>query len=207
MKRKLILFIGCLAATFVSLALQSDQQDPDLERVVRYMTGHFHSGAQAQEDSSYFEIHLNTARIWPGRTDGYWLYVEQAAAGSLQEPYRQRVYHVHRDRNEKIVSAVYELKDAAAYTGTYTTPEVFDELNPEKLQRREGCDVFIDSEGLAFTGSTVAGHCASKLRGSSYASSHVHITSDTLKSWDRGYNSNNEQVWGAEKGAYVFVRQ
>jgi hypothetical protein len=25
-------------------------------------------------------------------------------------------------------------------------------------------------------------------------------------SWDRGYNDAGEQVWGAEKGGYIFLK-
>jgi hypothetical protein len=27
-----------------------------------------------------------------------------------------------------------------------------------------------------------------------------------LKSWDRGFNKENKQVWGAVKGAYEFIK-
>jgi len=30
-------------------------------------------------------------QIWEERTDGYWLYVEQAIAGYQDKPYRQRI--------------------------------------------------------------------------------------------------------------------
>jgi hypothetical protein len=28
-----------------------------------------------------------------------------------------------------------------------------------------------------------------------------------MVSWDRGYNDEGEQVWGAEKGGYRFVKR
>ena len=42
------------------------------------------------------------------------------------------------------------------------------------------------------------------MRGASYASSIVTLTPKYLLSWDRGYNKEGEQVWGAEKGGYMF---
>jgi hypothetical protein len=35
----------------------------------------------------------------------------------------------------------------------------------------------------------------------------VTIWPDRLISWDRGWNDKGQQVWGAEKGGYIFVKQ
>ncbi|MFA0963205.1 chromophore lyase CpcT/CpeT [Roseivirga sp. BDSF3-8] len=207
MKKKLILFICCFAAALMSLALQVEQEDPELDRLAAHLTGHFHSGAQAAADSSYFEIHLHSERIWPMRRDGHWLYVEQAAAGSLGQPYRQRVYQVMRDSANQLVSLVYELPEPQNYIGAYKKPGAFEQLSPRQLLLRKGCEVWIEPSGNGFMGETQPGACGSSLRGASYATSMVRISSDSLHSWDRGYNHTNQQVWGAEKGAYVFVRQ
>jgi hypothetical protein len=45
------------------------------------------------------------------------------------------------------------------------------------------------------------------LKGASYATSEVVIYSDKLISWDRGWNDEGKQVWGAQKGGYVFLKQ
>ena len=66
----------------------------DLETLVEWMTGSFSSEAQAAADPDYFDIRLQMVPIWPDRADGAWLYVEQAAASSLDQPYRQRVYRL-----------------------------------------------------------------------------------------------------------------
>lgn len=44
------------------------------------------SGEQARADSSYFDIRLVMEPIWEDRTDGRWLYVEQAVAGHEVRP-------------------------------------------------------------------------------------------------------------------------
>ena len=46
--------------------------------------------------------------------------------------------------------------------------------------------------------------CPSNLHGASYATSEVTITPEALTSWDRGYDDNGKQVWGAENSAYEF---
>ncbi|MGB3179950.1 MAG: chromophore lyase CpcT/CpeT [Cyclobacteriaceae bacterium] len=207
MKKKSILFIVCFAAALVSLALQRDEQDPALDKLAAYLTGHFHSGAQAAADSSYHEIHLHTERIWPERTDGYWLYVEQGAADSLNKPYHQRIYHVMRDTDTRLVSVVYEFTHPDKYAGGWEDPAVFEGLTPSDLQLRNGCEVWIEPEGAGFIGEKRAGDCTSKLRGANSATSIVEITSRSIRSWDKGYNSANLQTLVAGKGGYAFVRQ
>jgi CpeT protein len=44
------------------------------------------------------------------------------------------------------------------------------------------------------------------LRGATYATSEVIIKNQQMISWDRGYDSSDRQVWGAEKGGYVFEK-
>ena len=66
-----------------------------LRALATAMTGNFTSAEQAKADPDFKVIHLHIAPIWTERTDGPWLYMEQAAASSLDKPYRQRIYHLH----------------------------------------------------------------------------------------------------------------
>jgi len=67
--------------------------------------------APAKADPQHFkDIRLGVARIWKARTDGIWLYVEQAAAESLDKPYRQRVYHLRSLGDGRFQSEIYSLK-------------------------------------------------------------------------------------------------
>ena len=44
------------------------------------------------------------------------------------------------------------------------------------------------------------------LRGATWASSEVVIDSNGMTSWDRGWDDEATQVWGAEKAGYRFDR-
>jgi len=48
--------------------------------------------------------------------------------------------------------------------------------------------------------------CPSELRGAKYATSEVTISKNGFVSWDRGFDENGNQVWGAEYGGYDFLR-
>lgn len=172
------------------------------------MSGHYTSAAQALDDSArFFELHLTTVPIWAERLDGPWLYVEQAAAWSLEQPYRQRVYHLV-ETADGVRSDVYELPgDPHLFAGARGSPEDFGSLGPEELLLRDGCSIELRRTAEGFQGSTVGEGCASSLRGASSATSEVFVAVGILASWDRGFDPRGRQVWGATAGPYLFLRE
>ncbi|MEM6783974.1 MAG: chromophore lyase CpcT/CpeT [Bacteroidota bacterium] len=186
----------------------SSTSSVQVDALADQLTGSFSSAAQAEADSTYFDIRLHAVPIWAERADGPWLYVEQAAASALERPYRQRVYHLSERADGTLVSAVYELPgEALAYAGAWQTPTQFAPLEPSQLVERAGCAVLLrsDDEG-GFTGATHEQDCLSTLRGAAYATSEVEIGPGGMTSWDRGYAANGTQVWGAVAGPYRFDR-
>jgi len=183
--------------------------DDTLSKSRDYMTGHFHSGAQAERDSAFYDITLHMTPIWVDREDGYWLYVEQAVTALLDQPYRQRVYHLHAGQGDTLLSTVYTLTDPKPFAGAYANDSLLALLHPDSLVLREGCDIYLtwQEEEKVFKGATKGEACGSDLRGASYATSKATIYPDRLISWDQGFDSTGTQVWGAEKGGYEFVKQ
>lgn len=195
-------------ATLVVLALfLSACQAPASARVAKLLAGSYTSAAQAKADPEYFEVHLHMTPIWTGRSDGQWLYVEQAMATALDKPYRQRVYRVTDSDDGAVVSMVFELPNAVDRVGAWRTPTAFEADSPDKLVGREGCVIRLEPSGEAWVGSTNGKDCLSSLRGASYATSEVRIFDGRLETWDRGFDANDTQVWGAKKGPYVFVKE
>ena len=70
--------------------------------------------------------------IWTNRTDGKWMYVEQAMATKLDKPYRQRVYHLQHSGKNTFTSDIYTIKNALTYAGLQN-----DKSKLEKLRGRE----------------------------------------------------------------------
>jgi CpeT protein len=188
----------------------------DLAELVGSMSGSFASTEQSVNDPQYFDIRLHMQPIWPQHTTETvkWLYVEQAMATDLANPYRQRIYRVTQGAPDfggrpVFISEVWELPgNALAFAGAWKTPESFNTLEPKQLAKREGCEVFLTRiEPGVWEGSTVADNCKSTLRGATYAKSTVHIDGTGLLTWDQGFDAANKQVWGAVKGGYEFKRQ
>jgi hypothetical protein len=204
--RAFLLLLLALAAAPMAAA-DEPASDRELETLVWWMTGSFSSEAQAREDSAFLHIVLHMVRIWPDRTDGVWLYVEQAVATAADRPYRQRVYHLRRVGEDIFASSVFTFDDAIERAGAWRAEAPLADLSPDDLKPRVDCTIYLKlrPDG-AFEGSTLGRLCSSKLRGSAWASSEVVIRPDGLISWDRGWDDRGVQKWGAKKGGYRFER-
>jgi len=190
-----------------SVKSYSQVKSIDTERLVTMMQGSFSSEEQSANDSDYFDIRLEMKRIWLERTDAKWLYVEQAVASMKDKPYRQRVYKITNTYEGRFESAVYTMKDPLRFAGEWEKENPLSGLIPDSLEAREGCSVFLTlMNNGSYEGSTNGKDCQSDLRGAKYATSEVVISDEGIKSWDRGYDENDKQVWGAEKGGYVFKK-
>ncbi|MDX2116430.1 MAG: chromophore lyase CpcT/CpeT [Planctomycetota bacterium] len=201
---------AALWAAGCSSAGKGGGAEDDLVVLTRWMEGSFSSAEQAAAEPEHFrDVRLHMARVWPEREDGVWLYVEQAMASAEARPYRQRMYRLSRGaRRGTLESRVYELPgDPLVYAGAWKNAAVLGALEAGRLLPREGCTITLRREGEMFTGSTDGRACASTLRGAAYATSEVTITEDALTSWDRGFDAESKQVWGAERGPYVFVKE
>jgi CpeT/CpcT family (DUF1001) len=173
----------------------------------RYLTGYFTSAAQAAADKDYFNIELRVVPVWLQRSDGPWLYVEQADARTPDKPYRQRVYRLEA-RGAQYISHIYTLKgDPLRHAGEWKKPTPLAAAAPADLELRDGCAVVMTRTAQAtYKGATLERACPSDLRGAKYASSIVEVSNSLLDSWDQGFDANGKQVWGALKGPYKFVK-
>jgi hypothetical protein len=171
------------------------------------MIGSFDSSEQAAADSSYYPISLHMVQIWKDHEGAEYLYVEQSVSSMPEKPYRQRVYKITKETNGNFISEVYVLPYDSVFIGKWKEPDFFDHYGPENLSLREGCAVHLKrTSSQHYIGGTKDKGCVSTMRGASYATSQVEIFQNAISSWDQGFNDQDEQVWGAEKGPYIFKR-
>jgi hypothetical protein len=182
------------------------QAKSELERLAAWMTGTFSSAKQSKTNPTYYHITLVMKRIWPqSKSDGHYLYVEQAVAGG--KPYRQRVYFLEQTGHDEYASRVYAfaskaLEDQAA--GAWKDKQPLAAMTEKDIVEKQGCAVFLKWDGTQFKGATEPKKCASTLNGAAYTTSEVTVTDIQVASWDRGYDTSDAQVWGATAGPYLF---
>lgn len=206
-------FIYLLSFVFLVSACKTIQKttasptNSGTAELIKLMSGTFSSQAQAAKDSTYYNINLVMHQIWPEDKMASWLYVEQAVTQMIKKPYRQRVYKVTRTADGRFESKVYTLPNPAKFIHGWENPMVFKSITPDSLMVRTGCSVFLKKNAQGcYAGSTNEKDCESSMRGASYATSEVTVCADNVMSWDRGWDANDEHVWGADKAGYVFDR-
>ena len=204
-----LLIFGCKQTADPDTAPDTGPEVPvsDFEQLQSWMTGTYSSTLQAERDSNYLPIILHMYPIWKDNEEASWLYVEQALASTATQPYRQRVYRLSETDNT-FESKVYELANPENFIGKWHSPEAFDSLTVADLVEREGCAVYLEKKDENYYGgSTIADECKSDFLGAMYATSEVTVYADSIVSWDRGWDENDNFLWGAEHGGYVFVKQ
>ena len=208
----LLLLVSQMSGCGICLNCKPDytpppRADAELLKLAAFMTGSFSSAAQAAADPEYRDITLEMARIWRSETDAVWLYVEQAVAARRDRPYRQRVYRLSRVDDDTFVSDIYLLPEDEAWIGAWSDPARFDALTPEALILKEGCGTVLDRLNVyTYQGGTAEKACPSELNGASFATSEVKVKPGRVESWDRGWDDQGKQIWGATRGPYVFLR-
>jgi CpeT/CpcT family (DUF1001) len=182
--------------------------ESELAALQKLMAGKYNSQAQSIADTNYFNISLVMKSIWMDRTDGKWLYVEQAMASKLEKPYRQRVYHLQHPTTTTFTSDIYTIKDAISFAGAHNDESKMQKLTFDKIELKDGCTVTLNAKGNeVYDGGTDKDKCPSDLRGAKYATTKINMKNGELISWDQGFDATGKQVWGAEKGGYIFVKQ
>jgi hypothetical protein len=179
-----------------------------LDAFVELMAGTYTSKAQSLKDTSYFNINLVMHPIWKGQSSTErWLYVEQAAANTLEKPYRQRVYKLEYIGNNTYTSEIYTIKNQENFIGLQTSKTKEEQLTLQDIELKEGCTVTLTQKGNAYIGGTEDAKCPSELRGAKYATTKITLQKNKLISWDQGFDATGKQVWGATKGGYIFEKQ
>jgi len=177
------------------------------EHLATLLTGTFSNAAQARGDQNFRDTTLHVAPIWTDRSDGPWLYTEQALSDALDHPYRQAVYQLVVRTDGAIEVRSFELPDAIAATGAWKDPTRLAQLTTANLISRDGCTLILRPQpDGAFKGGTEGTGCSNDLRGASYSATEMRVTDQLLITWERGYNAAGTQVWGSIHGGYVFKK-
>jgi hypothetical protein len=212
-----LLASGSLLAVAAQALAQTDgsasapiavSEDRQLEKLADTLTGYFTSSLQAQQHPGrYFDIRVHAVRIWRKRTDGPWIYEEQATAKTPNAPFRQRVYRLGRQDARTMVASIFTLEASQSHVGDWRKAEPLADLTPADLQEKKGCEVYLQAKSFGFTGGTLGEGCASDQHGAIYATAEWLLNPTGVNSWDRGFNAQKQQVWGAQDGPYHFIRQ
>jgi hypothetical protein len=176
------------------------------------VVGSYSSVAQHRRDARYDEVEARVIRIWRDRTDGVWLYQEQAiinqpgvdAATARSRPYFQFVARVAPLGNGLLRRDNFRVSDRARWVGMTAGDARLATLSPADLEPAS-CHNRIELISQGYWSSRTES-CANSYRGAMYMESRSISTPTGFINWDRGFSASGEHVWGPRWGGYVFDR-
>jgi hypothetical protein len=199
-----------LATAFLGMPASGAEPPDAVEEVASLLAGTFDSAAQAEADPKGFRaVRLVAVRVPKSRlgTGGPVLYLEQALVATPNSPYRQRFYRVEETADGGVISRVFEPKEPVALSGKWRDPADLALYGSGDVVERLGCAVRLKRTADGWEGGTEGKSCPSALSGARYATSIVKLVPGRMETWDRGYDVEDRQVWGAKDGPYVFERR
>lgn len=197
----------------IALALQPVPAEvPLAEAYAAHVAGTYSSVAQHRADPRYDEVEARVIRIWPERTDGVWLYQEQAIInqpGLDRETARARPYFQFVARVTMLSDGIlrrdnFRVRDRARWVGMTTGDTRLAALGPADLEPAS-CHNRIEFIAAGHWSSRTES-CTNSYRGAAFMESRSISTPAGFINWDRGFTASGEHVWGPRWGGYVFDR-
>lgn len=168
----------------------------DTKEYVKMISGQFSTRNQSMMDSTFDNVVVYTRPI-KRDNNGVWIYTEQGEARNYR-PYRQRVYIIV-NKGHYLLQKTYTLRNPQQ--------RVTRDIRLSDLEYKQGCDILIYKKSPnMYAGKTDGTNCVATFRGSVYVTSTFMVLPYGVVSWERGYDSNHNQVWGSRNGYYIYER-
>lgn len=200
-----------LGALFFTLPTAANEAEQSLDAVAAHLEGAMDTTAQASTNPDFVGVQMTTCRIAvtgalaDEPSDAIYLYQEQALSDNLSEPYRQRFLQLSAgsaSNNARIEALSFKPELPEQWTGLcdQTQPVI-----PHSSLGEPVCTVSLRVSSLGgFVGSTPAGGCPASVRGAVSITNVVVLHADGMDTWDRGFDAQGNQIWGAEDIPYRY---
>jgi hypothetical protein len=137
-------------------------------------------------------------------TNHYFLYQEQAISNKLDQPYRQRFLEIlPAANNQQIISQSYKPENLEKFKGFCNQRETERRIKKAELGEYI-CEVILTPIISIYRGETPPEGCPANVRGAVKITNTIILHSQGMDTWDRGFDAENNQVWGAENESYQF---
>ncbi len=177
-----------------------------VDAVVEHLTHTMDTTAQAQRNPRFVGVRMTTCPIQvTGQTADasvIYLYQEQALTERIESPYRQRFLQITLSEDAtRVESRTFKPPTPETWTG------LCQQANPSVNASDMGelvCVVSLRPSALGYVGSTPNEGCPINLRGAVRLTNTIVLHQAGMDTWDRGFDENDVQVWGAESEPYQY---
>ena len=198
MYKKLAVIAAIGIATQITTAQESFNEN--VSEVANRLSGTYQNTKQAK--TIYVLVKIQSCPVVVDN-DAKYIYVEQTAVEYSDTPYRQRVYRLVVLEMIGIVY-IFKIENQESWTGTCQKNTRRTTVFPAESLIDIKCAVQLDKFENVYHGSTINGGCPTTFGGAVKATSTVSIYEHGFDAWDRGYDANENQVWGPIGGPYQF---
>jgi hypothetical protein len=189
----------------------SSTLEQQAEEVASLLEGKMDTSAQAIANPKAPNVQMTTCRIGlltHADPQSIFLYQEQAMSTSLDKPYRQRFLQISPSSlSQSVRSRSFKPADPTRWVGLCNvTPSLERNVNLSDLGIPV-CNVFLKRVDTGYMGNTPIDGCPANVRGAVRITNHIELTPTRMNTWDRGFDAQGKQVWGAKTESYQFRRQ
>ncbi|HEY9906662.1 MAG TPA: chromophore lyase CpcT/CpeT [Thermosynechococcaceae cyanobacterium] len=196
--------IVAIAAPVAAQTAPSPTQQ--VQEVAARLEGTMNTSAQATANPKVANVYMTTCRIQVhGSPSGtVFLYQEQAIAKELNKPYRQRFLQLAFSAPSQTVrSLAFKPVSPSTWVNFCDKPATERQVQPQELGTSV-CSVFLKQSGEDYVGNTPPTGCSANVRGAVKITNHIVLKKTGMQTWDRGFDANGKQVWGAKGESYQF---
>lgn len=177
--------------------------------VVSHLVGVMDTSAQASANPEAPSVRMTTCRVQitdsPTQAiPSVYLYQEQALTDNLDKPYRQRLLQIKPSAGDRTVeSKSFKPQNPESLIGLCNKPETQRVIQLSNLGESV-CSVFLKPTEKGYLGETPPQGCPANVRGAVKITNTILLHSEGMDTWDRGYDAQGNQVWGAEDRSYQY---
>ncbi len=204
--RYLNLTVGItLASLLTTTAVQAIPKEQQVEAVVSHLVGVMDTSAQAAANPKAPSVRMTTCKVQINQpANSVYLYQEQALTKNLDNPYRQRFLEIKANADSDTVeSQSFKPENGKALIGLCSKPENERKLNLSNIGTPV-CSVLLKPFQEGYIGETPSQGCPANIRGAVRITNTILLHSRGMDTWDRGFDAQGNQVWGAANESYQY---
>ena len=191
-----------LGSSSVAMAQTQPLSQQDVAAVVGHLTRTMDTTAQAARNPRYVGVTLTTCPVQVSGQEGVYIYQEQTLVEAPDSPYRQRFLQIALSADAtRVESRTFKPTMPDVRTGICQRAEPT--VDAEALGNMV-CVVALRPAPLGYVGSTPSDGCPVNLQGAVRLTNTIVLHRDGMDTWDRGYNDQGVQVWGARAEPYRY---
>lgn len=215
-RMSIVLLGASVLSHFTLVAVAQDKagssvyNQQQVEDVASRLEGTMDTSARARVNPKAANVRMTACRVSVSEDTEQsggkpiFLYQEQALSNELNKPYRQRFLEISSVNNGRTVrSQSYKPANPESVINLCNRPTTERSVKFSELGKPV-CNVYLTRSGENYIGVTPTQGCPANVRGAVTITNTIFLSKTGMNTWDRGFDADGKQVWGALAESYEF---